>query len=99
MSTVEVSPWNVTTITKQTTTVVKTGSGILGKVLIPTAVASATIKIYDGPAASGRVLLDTMAFTASPPVVPTVLDLNLFFGINLTVVTAGATMSVGIAFI
>lgn len=100
MSEVEIDPWSNTLISTQTTTVVKAGSGTLGKLILPTPVASATVKIYDhATSATGRVLLDTITFTASPPVQPVVVELNAYFTLGCTVVTAGATMSVHVLFL
>jgi hypothetical protein len=97
MATVDLAPWNVTSITTQTTTTVKSGSGVLSKILIPTPVAAATVKVYDNTAASGRVLVDTITFPgtllSSGPVD---IELNAWFGTGLTVVTAGATMAVDV---
>ena len=93
-------PWNVKTITTQTTTVIKADSGVLGKLVIPTPVAAATVKIYDGAAATGRVLVETITMPgtllSSGPVS---LDLNAYFVTNLTVVTAGANMGINVYYI
>lgn len=97
MGTVDLTAWQTASITTQTTTVVKTGSGMLGMVVIPTPVATATVKIYDNTAASGKVLLDTITVPGSPQA-PVWLDLNSYVGIGITVVTGVATMSVDILY-
>lgn len=89
--------YNPTSITTQTTTTVKSGAGTLGGILIPTPVASATIKIYDNTAASGTVLVDTITF----PVTllndgPIFIKVDTTFATGCTVVTAGATMAVDV---
>jgi hypothetical protein len=99
MGTVDLTAWQTASITTQTTTVVKTGSGMLGMVVIPTPVATATVKIYDNVAASGRVLLDTITFPASPVGGPVWLDLNSYVGVGITVVTGVATMAVDILYV
>lgn len=83
------SPYN--NITTATTTVVKSGAGVLHKLIINTAIASATITLYDNTAASG-----TKIGTITLPAVITGLSLidliyDLSFATGLTVVTSGLT--------
>jgi hypothetical protein len=94
------TPWSVAVITTQTTTVVDTGGGVLGAILIPTLVANATVKVYDGLTTSGRVLIDTITLpgtllSSGPLLIP----LNMQYGTGLTVVTAGATMSLSVLYL
>ena len=101
MSTVESYPYNNTAITTQTTTVVKPESGTLVRLVIPTPVANATVKVYDHPsAASGAVLVDTITLPgtllSSGPVT---VELGCRASWGITVVTAGATMSVHVVWI
>jgi hypothetical protein len=91
--------WNYAYISGQATTLVKTGPGILGSLVIPTPVASATIKIWDSLAGSGLTLLDTITLPASPTVLPTVIYLGVAFSVGLTVVTAGATMPITVTYL
>lgn len=90
--------WSYTAITTQTTTTVKSAAGKLGCIIIPTPVANATVKVYDNTAGSGSVLLDTITF---PAALLSSGPIQLFvggvaFGTGLTIVTAGATMSLGV---
>ncbi len=86
-------------IPTQTTTTVKPGVGLLHAIIIPTPVASATVKIYDNTAGSGTVLLDTItmpaALLSSGPIS---LILDVSFSVGLTVVTAGATMPLTVSY-
>lgn len=82
--------WNKTNITTGTTTLVKTGAGTLGSILIGTYVASATIKLYDGLTAVNIFSTITLPSTITGDA-PTVLPLNVAFGTGLTIVTSGAT--------
>jgi len=84
-------------ITTQTTTVVKNAAGTLAGFLIPTPLASATIKVYDNGAASGSVMVDTITFPAALlSSGPVFVKVNTSFAIGCTVVTAGATMAVDV---
>ena len=74
-------------ITTATTTTVKSGSGGLRAIIVNTAVASATITIYDSLTASGtKIGTITLGLTAIPLVIP----YDIAFNTGLTVVTSGA---------
>ena len=89
--------YSYASITTQTTTTVKSGAGTLHNIIIPTPVANATVKIYDNTAASGNVLLDTITLPASLlSDGPITLNFDASFSTGLTIVTAGATMSLGV---
>lgn len=66
------------------TTTVKSGSGILEKIVVNTGVASTTVTVYDNTAASGTKIA-TASTTAQG-----VLIYGCRFGTGLTVVTSGA---------
>lgn len=93
--------WTSLSIPTQTTTTVKSGLGKLGYIIIPTQVASATVKVYDSLAASGTVLMDTLTMPA------TLLNegpFTLWFGgttftTGLTIITAGATMPIDVGYL
>jgi hypothetical protein len=68
-----------------TTTVVKTGAGVLNKVVINTT-AAGTITIYDNTSAAGATIA-TIAVSAIGPV----FMYDLAFTLGLTVVTAAAS--------
>lgn len=89
--------YSSTSITTQTTTTVKSGSGTLAGFLIPTPVATATIKIYDNTAASGTVLVDTITLPAALiSDGPIFVKCDASFATGLTVITGTATMAVDI---
>jgi hypothetical protein len=72
-------------ITTATTTTVKTGAGVLHKLIIGTT-AAGTITIYDNTAGSGTIIAK---FKASMPEGVYVIDAS--FAIGLTVVTGAAS--------
>lgn len=78
-------------VTTATTTVVKSGDGVLHAIVVNKAVGSATITIYDNTAASGTKI-GTITFPATitgadqQPMV-----YNAQYTTGLTVVTSGAT--------
>ena len=92
------SPVNTTvSITSSTTTVCKKGPGVLERIIIPTPVATATIKIYDhASSASGAVLIDTITIAASPAMGPISVMCGQNFLLGCVVVTAVATQSVSV---
>lgn len=94
------SDWNITWITTQTTTTIKSGAGVFGGIIIPTPVASATVKGYDNIAGSGTLALDTITLPGTLLAQgPVPCPIDQAFATGLTIVTAGATMSVGVLWI
>jgi hypothetical protein len=77
--------WKANHITTATTTVVKTGPGVLHAFTVGTGGASSTATVYDNTAASGTVL----AVISTAAQANLVLDIG--FSIGLTVVTATGT--------
>lgn len=75
-------------ITTAATTPVKSGAGILGRIIVNTPVNSATITIYDNTAASGTKI-GTITLPASAT--PITFAYDVFFATGLTIVTSGAT--------
>lgn len=71
-------------LTSAATTIVKSGSGILEKIIINTGVASTTVTVYDNTAASGTKIATAATTTQG------VLTYGCRFGTGLTVVTSGA---------
>lgn len=71
-------------ITTNTTTVVKTGSGVLDRIVIGTAGTSSVITVYDNTAASGTKI-GTVSGDAQA-----VLVFGVRFATGLTIVTTGA---------
>lgn len=78
-------------IVSATTTVVKSGAGLLHSINVNKAVAAATITIYDNTAASGTKI-GTITFGAALLTDPPLLGLyDVTFATGLTIVTSGAT--------
>ena len=77
-------------ITSNTTTVLKSGFGKLGKIVVNQAVANAVITVYDNTAASGTVIA-TITMPATLLANHFVLEYDCHFGTGLTVVTSAAT--------
>lgn len=78
-------------ITTATTTTVKSGAGILHKIVINTHVASATLTIYDNTsAASTKIGTITLPSTITGEG-PESINYDLRFATGLTIVTSGAT--------
>lgn len=78
--------FNYTNITTATTTVVKSGTGILHGIVINTT-AAATITIYDNTSAAGTKI----ATIAASPAIGSTFTYNVAFATGLTIVTAGAS--------
>ena len=86
-------------ITTQTTTTCKSGAGTLHTITISTPVANATVKVWDSLAGSGTVLVDTITLPAALiSDGPITLTFDESFTTGLTIVTAGATMSLNVAY-
>lgn len=80
-----------TNITTATTTVVKSGVGLLGKLIINKAVLSGVVTIYDNTAGSGtRIATITYgaALLSDPPLTA---HYEVQFATGLTIVTSAAT--------
>lgn len=88
--TVQIGGYNYTNITSATTTVVKTGPGVLHIIAVNTDVASATITVYDNTAASGTKI-GTLTCQASTVGEPKSVTYDAAFLTGLTLVTSGAT--------
>jgi hypothetical protein len=81
-------------ITTDTTTVVKSGSGILRMVSIGTPAATETITLYDNTAASGTVIAVITVVAGAPIALP----YDVVFNTGLTVVTATAAGDITVAY-
>lgn len=89
--------YNSVTITTQTTTLVKSGQGIL-HALDFTAVANGTITIYDALTASGTpIRIITSPGTVTQNEVNKILDINFTTGI--TIVTGAANQNIVVSYI
>lgn len=92
--------FNFLSIPTQTTTLVKSGPGKLARIIIPTLVASATVKVYDSLTASGAVMMDTLTNPATLlDQGPRVIEFGTAFSIGLTIVTAGATQPINVIYL
>jgi hypothetical protein len=78
-------------ITTATTTTVKSGKGILHKLIFNTYVASATVTIYDNTAASGTKIGTLTLPSTITSDTPICLPYDLQFSTGLTLVTSAAT--------
>jgi hypothetical protein len=78
---------NYTNITSKTTTVVKTGPGVLKSIIINKAGSADTLTIYDNTAGSGTTI-GTITVTAS---VNFVFNYEAAFSTGLTIVSGGTT--------
>jgi hypothetical protein len=79
---------NYTNITTATTTVVKSGGGVLKSIVINTAVANGVIAIYDNTAASGT-LIGTITLPAVVLDSQYAIPYGVRFSTGLTIVTTG----------
>ena len=79
------TPSNVTNIASATTTVVKSGNGILRRITVNTT-AAGTITIYDNTAASG-----TKIGILKSSIVEGTYEYGCRFGTGLTIVTGAAS--------
>lgn len=84
-------PFNYTNITTDTTTVIKSGAGILHTVILNTPVATEVITIFDNTAASGTKIA-TITVPASP--LPVELTFDCAFLTGLTILTATAASDI-----
>ena len=76
-----------------TTTVVKTGAGILHSIAINTPTATAVITIYDNTAASGTKI-GTYTIAASPSPSSVIYDVAFSTGLTITTATAASDITV-----
>lgn len=84
------------TLAAPTTTVVKTGAGILHTITFNKPVATGVVTVYDNTAASGTVLA-TITVPASPQ--PVTLRYDAVFSTGLTVVTATAAQDITVTYV
>jgi len=82
-------------ITTQTTTLIRTGNGVLHTVCLNKPTATGTVAIYDGISASGT-LIGTITIPASP--LPVCLAYDVQYGSGLTIVTATASSDITVSY-
>lgn len=84
---VDIGAWDKVHITTATTTVVKSGAGILCAIIINKAIALSAVTIYDNTAASGTVIgiiTQPLALLSSQRI----MTYNCKFSTGLTIVTS-----------
>jgi hypothetical protein len=91
----QLPPFQFLNITGQATTVVRTGNGMLHSITFNKPVATETVAIYDGSAASGT-LIGTITVPASPQPVTLLYDVG--YGTSLTIVTATASSDITVSY-
>ncbi len=84
-------------ITTQTTTIVKTQTGILGSVIFNKALASGVVAIYDGVDATGT-LIGTITFPATLLNHPAPYVYNRGVNKGITIVTSGANQDITVTY-
>lgn len=84
---INLGAWDRTNIASGSTTTIKSGSGVLGSVIINSAVALGVITIYDNTAASGTKIA-TITHPAALLSSQYILTYNCKFTTGLTVVTS-----------
>jgi len=85
-------------ITTQTTTLVKTGTAILEKIIVNKATANGTIAIYDDVSAVSGSLKATITVPASVLLNHFVLDYDIVCEKGITIVTGGANQDITVTF-
>lgn len=79
---------NYSNITTATTTVVKSGSGTLRRIMVSKAVPNGVITVYDNTSATGtKIATSTMPATVFQD--HYLLEYDVAFSVGLTVVTSG----------
>jgi hypothetical protein len=84
------------TLAAPTTTVVKTGAGILHTITFNKPAATGVVTVYDNTAASGTVLA-TITIPASP--MPVTLTYDAVFSTGLTITTATAAQDITVTYV
>lgn len=79
-----------------TTTVVKSGTGVLHTITFNKPVATGVVTVYDNTAASGTIIA-TITIPASP--LPVTLVYDATFATGLTIVTATAAQDLTVSYI
>jgi len=81
------------TLAAPTTTVVKTGMGVLHTITFNKPVATGVVTVYDSLAASGTVIA-TITVPASPMPVTLIFDATFMTGLTVTTATAAQDITV-----
>lgn len=88
--------YDVSNITSQTTTVLRTGSGILHTITFNKPTATTVATIYDGVDTNGTKI-GTITVPASPQ--PVTLHYDVAYTVGLTVVTGTADSDITVSYI
>lgn len=95
---VEGNDYNHITLAAPTTTLVKSGKGILSRIIVNKAAADGVISVHDGLDAAGPVIaLITMPATLLQSSFS--IDYGVEFSTGLTIVTSTAAQDITVAFI
>lgn len=89
-----ISVYKYKNITDQSTTTVKSGSGILHTICVNTPAATETITIYDNTAGSGTKIGTATIYASTNPC----LTYDVAFSTGLTIVTATASSDITVSY-
>ena len=89
-----ISVYKYKNITDQSTTTVKSGSGILHTICVNTPAASETITLYDNTAGSGDKIGTITVYASTNPC----LTYDVNFTVGLTIVTATASSDLTVSY-
>lgn len=92
----EIPFYSYKSITSQTTTLVKTGAGVLHSITFNKPVATGTVKIDDAVTDTTPVI-GTITTPASP--IPVTLIYDIVFTVGLTIVTGTADQDITISYL
>lgn len=84
------------TLAAPTTTVVKSGAGVLGKIVFNKPASTGVVTVYDNTSAAGTIIA---TITEPTGVLPYELDYNAAFDTGLTIVTATAAQDITVTYI
>lgn len=87
-----ISVYKYKNITDQSTTTVKSGSGILHTICVNTPAATETITIYDNTAASGTKIGTITVYASINPCLT--YDINFITGLTIVTATASSDLTV-----
>jgi hypothetical protein len=91
------SRYSAANITTQTTTTVKSGAGLLRRIVFNKPLASGVVAVYDNTAGSGT-LIATVTYPATLLSGPNFLDYDCSVSTGITVVTSGATQDITVIY-
>lgn len=90
-----ISQYSYTNITTDTTTTIKSGTGVLHEICINTPAATETITLWDNTSASGTKIGTITVFASTNPC----MTYDIVFQTGLTIVTATAASDLTVAWL